>query len=95
MTAAAVDISADAVRVIQVPFEVPPSGNIEIASISDATALQIPPELYQLRFECLNGNSAPEINLIFIKENTPTFAILRFDSELSTVGELLLTAEPA
>lgn len=93
--AAAVDVPADAVRVIQVPFEVPPSGKIEVASVPDSKALQIQPGLYQLRFECLNGKSVPEINLIFTKEDTPTFAILRSDSELSTVGELLLDAEPA
>jgi hypothetical protein len=92
---AATDIPTDAIRVIQVPFDVPPSGNIEVASISDSTALQIPAELYELRFEYLNGKSVPEINMIFTEKNTPTFAILRADSQLSTDGELLLDATPA
>ena len=76
VTRAAIDMPADAVRIIQVPFEVPSSGNVEVASISDSSALQIPTQLYELRFEYLNGKSVPEINLIFTNENAPTFAIL-------------------
>jgi len=86
---------AGAVRIIQVPFEVPSSGNVEVASISDFSTLQVPAQLYELRFEYLNGKPVPEINLIFTNESTPRFAILRCDPELSTAGELLLNATPA
>jgi hypothetical protein len=89
------DISSEAVRAIQVPFEVPSDGNVEIASIADSVPLQLPSQLYALRFECLIGNAVPEIKLIFMKVDNPTFEILRSDAELSAAGELLVTASPA
>jgi hypothetical protein len=96
MTAPAqVGIPSDAIRVIQVPFDVPPSGNIDVASISDSVALRLPFQPNVLRFEYLNGTSAPEIRLVFMNAANPTFEILRRDAKLSVVGELLMTASPA
>jgi hypothetical protein len=44
-------VSQNAVRVIEVPFEVPVDGNIEIASISNSIPLSLPAGGYSLRCE--------------------------------------------
>ena len=92
-----IDLSLGAVRVIQVPFEVPPSCCIEIASIADAFPLELPSGMYALRFECfrLDGGLEPRIRLVFIRRDDPTFEVLRADADHSLTGELLLTASPA
>jgi hypothetical protein len=69
-------------------------GDIEIASVADSFPLKLPSELNSLRFECLAGDSPPEIMLTFMKDGSPTFKILRSDAEL-LADELLLTASPA
>jgi hypothetical protein len=89
-----IPISSRAVRAIQVPFKVPFHGDIEIASVADSFPLKLPSELNSLRFECLAGDSPPEIMLTFMKDGSPTFKILRSDAEL-LADELLLTASPA
>jgi hypothetical protein len=73
---------------------VPFHGDIEIASVADSFPLKLPSELNSLRFECLAGDSPPEIMLTFMKDGSPTFKILRSDAEL-LADELLLTASPA
>jgi hypothetical protein len=91
------DPAPDAIRVIDVPFEVPPSGAIEIGSISDSVSLELPSESYQLRFECYeHANSAtPRVRLLFYRNGNPRFDILRADSELNPGTDLLLIASPA
>ncbi len=44
----ALPVSSDAVRVIEVPFDVPADGAIEVASISDSVPLTLPAGMYQL-----------------------------------------------
>jgi hypothetical protein len=89
--------AVDAIRVIDVPFEVPKAGVIEVASISGGVPLRLPAGTYQLRFECFDqGNSStPRIRLSFWREGKPQFKLVRADSELSPRGDLLLTASPA
>ena len=86
------EVLPQAVRAIQVPFEVPSGGPIEIASIPDSRLVSIPPGVYQLRFEC-----CPElrVRLVFIKSQNPSFEIVRADAELSRTKDLVLTAWPA
>lgn len=93
----AADIPFDAVRVIEVPFEVPPSGAIELGSIADIQALFIPAGLYQLRFECyaLANSPAPRVRFVLDKNREPKFGITRADSALRSPKDLLLTASPA
>ena len=91
------EISADAQRVIEVPFAVPSSGEIEVASISDSRALSLRPGSYVLRFECsseTNGNQR-KIKFVFIKNKNPEFRLLRIGTDLPNEGDLLLTATPA
>ena len=91
------DPAPDAIRVIDVPFEVPPSGAIEIGSISDSVSLELPSDIYQLRFECYErANSAtPRVRLLFYRNSNPRFDIVRADSELNPGTDFLVIASPA
>jgi|SRR6266849_3624010 len=92
-----VDVASEAVRIIQVPFEAPSDGLVEIASISDAVPLSLPPGTYSLRFECFGSNAAvqPTVRLIFTQSVDAEFRIIRADRELSPTGKLVTTASPA
>jgi hypothetical protein len=87
----------DAVRIIDVPFEVPADGAVEIGSISDSSLLEIPSGIYRLRFECyepVSGQTA-RIRFLFTRDTSPTFQIVRTDPDLSPEDELLLTTSVA
>ena len=91
------DPAQDAVSVIDVPFEVPPGGAIEIGSISDSVLIGLPSALYQLRFECFERTSGqpPKVHLLFYKNDNPCYHIVRADSNIKLGTELLLVASPA
>jgi hypothetical protein len=97
VTSEDVESSPDAVRIIQVPFEVPSRRSIEVSSIADAHPLELPSGMYALRYEYLGPNerTEPRVRLVFIKKDNPTFDVLRADAALSLTGELLLEASPA
>lgn len=86
-----------AIRVIDVPFEVPPGGMVEIGSISDSVSIDLDPGSYQLRFEVLEstGGARPRVHLIFYKSSSPRFSLVRADSALDISRDLLLSASPA
>jgi hypothetical protein len=90
-------LSPEATRIIQTPFEVPPGGMLVVASVYDKTIVKISPGRYNLRYECfpITTGGKGRLRLIFTESEHTSFAILRADAELSIVGELLLTAEPA
>jgi hypothetical protein len=92
-----VELSPGAVRIIQVPFEVPSCGSIEVASISDGFPLELPSRMYALRFEYFEPSecSEPRVRFVFIKKDDPTFDVLRADPALALVGDLLVEASPA
>jgi hypothetical protein len=85
------------VRAIDVPFDVPENGAIEVGSIGEMIPLALPQGKYLLRCEFM----APEnlavhrVLLTFATEEAPRFSIVVADSDLSGHGELLTTAEPA
>jgi hypothetical protein len=91
------DPNPDAIRVIDVPFEVPPGGRIEIGSIADSTSLVLPPGSYQLRFEYCKrvGSAMPVVCLSFNPKDNPRFKVIRTDFELGPGADLLLSASPA
>jgi hypothetical protein len=91
------DAAPGAIRIIDVPFEVPPGGIIEIGSISDGARLKVPPGIYQLRFECYERANSPSsrIRVLFAMNDSPHFEIVRADSKLSPGADLLLTASAA
>jgi hypothetical protein len=88
---------SDAARIIDVPFEVPADGAVEIGSISDSSLLEIPTGTYRLRFECyepIDGQAA-RIRFLFTRDTNPTFHIAHADLDLSPGNELLLTTSAA
>lgn len=86
-------VSADAVRVIDVPFQVPTNGAIEVGSISDSVPLSLPHGAFLLRCEFLK--SGDKVHLVFARSDPPHFAIVCADDALVIDGELLTSAEPA
>lgn len=90
-------VSADAARAIEVPFEVPADGAIEVGSISDSVSLSLPAGVFLLRCEFLrpDHNGKARARLVFARKDAPRFAIVRADESLSTDGELLTTAQAA
>jgi hypothetical protein len=90
-------VHPDAVRVIEVPFEVPADGAIEVASIAEATPLSLPAGSFLLRCEFLKPSGTDEnelVRLTFAKD-APRFAVIRADPELLVGDVLLTTARPA
>lgn len=87
----------DVVRAIEVPFEVPADGAIEIGSISHMVPLTMPVGTYLLRCEFLQRTSVlgERVRLVFATKDALHFAIARADDSLSSDGELLTTAQAA
>ena len=95
--AGAVEISSQATRVIEVPFEVPDDRPVQIASISDEVSIEISPGRYTLRFEYIRSKNdgEPTIRLVFTPSGNPKFQIVRADPELRPADQLIVTADPA
>jgi hypothetical protein len=92
-----VELAPDVIRAIDVPFEVPSDGAVEIGSISDALSLELPPGIYQLRFECYGcaNNANPRVHFLFCRNDNPVFRLVCADSDLHPDKDLVLTALPA
>ena len=90
-------IHPDAVRVVEVPFEIPADGAVEVGSIAETVPLSLPAGSFLLRCEFLQpaGAAGERVRLTFAKKDAPRFAVVRADPELSASGELLTTAQPA
>jgi hypothetical protein len=93
----AIDLAEGAVRAIEVPFEVPDSGEIRIASIADEASVRVPSGKYSLRAEFIEqkGNHPYRVRLVFYRNPRATFRIVLADKTLSPDGDLLTTAVPA
>ncbi len=91
--AESIGVSPEAIRVIETPFEVPASGSIEVASISDSVPLTLGPGMYSLRYECfpISDDSEGKVRFVFTRTDNPSFKILRADAAI-TVGEHHLTS---
>jgi hypothetical protein len=91
------EVSPDAIRAIEVPFEVHDGGDIEIASIVDSEAVSVPVGRLLLRCEFFDEGvpSAPRVRLTFAAKEAPRFAVARADKELVVPSVLLVTAQPA
>ncbi|WP_342712194.1 competence protein ComJ [Bradyrhizobium sp. B124] len=91
-------VHPDAVRVIEVPFEVPADGAIEVGSIAETVPLSLPAGPFLLRCEFWQPFDTDEderVRLTFARKDAPRFAVVRADPELSVSEELLTTARPA
>ncbi|MBC7817687.1 MAG: hypothetical protein IAG10_12410 [Planctomycetaceae bacterium] len=87
----------DTVRAIEVPFDVPEDGAIEIGGIAETIPFSLPPGRYLLRCEFLaTENESPNrVHLTFANEESPRFSVVLADAELSDYENILRTAEPA
>lgn len=90
-------VHPDAARAVEVPFEVPADGAIEIGSISETVPVTLPTGSFLLRCEFLRstGDDGERVRLTFARTDAPRFAVVRADTDLTVRGELLTTAEPA
>ncbi|MBO0614558.1 competence protein ComJ [Thiothrix fructosivorans] len=84
--------SPNSIRSIQVPFRIPASGQVEIASIEDSAVVELPPGEVALYCEM---SSADEIRFSFVRGIPAAFQLLHVDDQLSPCYPLLTTAEPA
>ena len=87
----------EAVRVIEVPFEIPADGAVEVGSIAETVPLSLPAGLFLLRCEFLqpSGGAGERVRLTFARQDAPHFAIVRADPQICASGEFLTTAQPA
>lgn len=90
-------VHPDAVRAIEVPFDMPADGEIEIGSIAETVPLTLPGGSFLLRCEFMGSIDVGEerVRLTFARKDASGFAVIRADSELSPDELLLTTAEPA
>lgn len=90
-------VNPDAIRVMEVPFDIPADGAIEIGGITETVPLKIPAGSFLLRCEFLPtvGDNAERVRLTFASKDTPRFAVVRVDPELSPGDQLLVNAKPA
>jgi Competence protein J (ComJ) len=86
-------IHPNAARVIDVPFDIPSDGAIEIGSISETVPLSLPTGSFLLRCEFLQ--TGERVRLTFAEKDAPHFDVVLADSDLSINGELLTTAVAA
>jgi len=94
---ALIPLHPEAVRVFEVPFEVPSDGAIEIGSVGETVLITLAPELYLLRCEFLTptANGVGRVRLVFARRESARFAVVRADPAICAEGELLTTAEAA
>lgn len=92
-----VSLDSEAVRVFEVPFEVPSDGAIEIGSVGETAPLALAPGPYLLRCEflTLTADGIGRIRLVFARRESTRFAVVRADADICAEGELLTTAEAA
>ena len=90
-------VHPDAVRAVEVPFDVPVGGEIEIGSISETRRLELPAGAFLLRCEFLASTveEVERVQLTFAKQDVRHFSIVRADRDVTVCGELLTTARPA
>lgn len=86
-------LGPDVLRAIDVPFEVPIDGKIEVGSISETVPLVLPVGSFMLRCEFMRSPSEDcnLVRLAFAKFEVKRFAVVRSDLGLVRSEELLLT----
>lgn len=91
------DLDPEAVRAVEVPFDVPTDGFVEVGSVAETVPVSLPAGPYLLRCEFLHpaGADGERVRLTFGSKDLRHFVVVRADAELSADGELLTTALPA
>lgn len=91
------DVDPSALRIIDVPFEVPLTNKVELGSVVDSADISISHGLYLLRcaFFGMNSDGQEQVKITFARRELPRFSLVRADSQLSATERLLTTADPA
>ena len=89
--------TSHAERIIAVPFTVPVSGEIEIASIASGAALSLAAGEYELTFEHGQGAEPGMWANLYLERALRTVSprIVRADAALVPPATFVMTAEPA
>ncbi|MEO5326531.1 competence protein ComJ [Mesorhizobium sp. CC13] len=90
-------LEPETVRAIEVPFDVPPRGEIEVASIADTAPFSIEAGGFLLRCEFIRPGhpSGHQAKFTFSRKDKQRFAVMLADEALSINGPLLTTAKAA
>jgi len=89
-----IEIDDDVIRAIVVPFKVG-KGGIEIGSVMETVAIDIPEGNYEILFTAKSANGTEHYTFSFIESENPTARVLRADDELNLPDNLLMEANPA
>ncbi|MGD6849144.1 competence protein ComJ [Rossellomorea aquimaris] len=84
----------DTIRAIVVPFNVE-KGGIEIGSVMETVAIDMPEGTYELLFTATNVNNIEHYTFSFIKSEYPNAKVIKADHELNLPDNLLMEANPA
>ncbi|MBT2701197.1 hypothetical protein J7E79_28345 [Bacillus sp. ISL-40] len=84
----------DIIRAIVVPFKVK-KGGIEIGSVMETVAIDIPEGNYEILFTAKSVNSTEHYTFSFIESENPIAKVLKADDELNLPDNLLMEANPA
>lgn len=97
LTQKPIPVLDEAIRVIEVPFDVPEDGDIEIASIADAVPVSLPSGRYSVRCELLppRNDGASQARIVFSENRMADFKVVRADGELALGDGLLTDADAA
>lgn len=87
-------IDDDIIRAIVVPFKVE-KGGIEIGSVMETVAIDIPEGNYELLFTAKSVNSKEHYTFSFIESENPIAKVLKADDELNLPDKLLMESNPA
>ena len=89
------EIAINVVRAFKVPFETL-DGNVEVASISDSSSIEIPAGKYSLQVEFveIEDGSVPEVN-VRLNKGESEFIILKADEDIVIDDKFDLKAKPA
>ncbi|AYC29983.1 competence protein ComJ [Paenisporosarcina cavernae] len=89
-----IELDGDIIRAIVVPFKVD-KGGIEIGSVMETVAIDIPEGNYEVLFTAKNVNSTECYTFSFIESENPVAKILKADEELNLPDNLLMEANTA
>lgn len=92
-----VGLAEEAIRVIEVPFEIPLDGAVNIATITEEHSVSLEPGLYMLRAEFLprQADSTYTVRLHFMPGPLRDAKVIKADSALRVPSTLIMTAAPA
>lgn len=93
-TSSEIRLSDTVIRAIVVPFEIPESGTLELATITESHQLAVPQNTKGILFEAGVDGKDDMYKITFLVDETPLPRILVADAELSPPTEYLMETVP-